>query len=966
MKKIFFLALGLMMSLGVQTLKAEPNIYASYSSNKLTLYYGEQKNSGDVTKWSTFKSYVIIVVLDESMKDARPESTSEWFLNFTELEHINHLDYLNTSEVTDMSYMFYGCKKLKTLDVSHFDTKNVKYMSYMFWGCTVLTALDVRYFDTQKVLNMTSMFAACQALTSLNVCGFDISNVKDMGGMFTYCTALKTIYCDNNWSTIVSKLVYTKNMFEETPALEGGKGTKYASTNPMDITYARPDESGSPGYFTHKEVTPKEVYTVFKDSTLTYYYDDKKDKHPSDAIVELYLPYKEDHVRFATYADKVKKAVIDPSMQDAKLTSFLSMFYNWTDVSVENGGMHNLENLETITGLKYLDTSEATSLSCMFAGCWKLKGPLDLSRFNTSKVEWMNMMFSGCSELTELDLTSFDVSSLKSTEIMFSGCSKLKTIYCNIDWTAAGISSSNKTFEYCTVLEGENGTKWKYSNPDDITYACPDETGKPGYFTKKAKIEIYAALSTDQKTMTLYYDRKREERGGVTDWTSKYNVETVILDESMKDALPTSTRFWFSEMSKLTDIQHLEYLNTSRVETMEGMFYKCAALTTLDLTTYNMLNANVTTLMFSQCAALKTIYCSDNWSARTKLTDSQNMFYGCTSLEGGNGTKYDDANPKDKTYAHLDESGNPGYFTKKTINEIYAVQSTDKTTMTLYYDNKREASGGVTTWSDFNSTVTTIVLDKSMTDARPTSTKHWFYMFSKLTEIQHLEYLNTSEVKDMLMMFCGCGALTTLDLANFDTKNVEDMSFMLSGCSTLTSLDLKSFDTKNVTTMSCMFALNTNLKDLNLSTFNTENVTNMSSMFWGCSALTSLDLTNFDIQKVTNTSSMFDYCPSLKTIYCNEDWSKSTALTDSDSMFADCPALVGGNGTKYNDVNPKDITYAHPDEDGNPGYFTKKTATGIETITNDQSPITNKIIKDNQILILRDGKTYTVDGRQVK
>ena len=163
-----------------------------------------------------------------------------------------------------------------------------------------------------------------------------------------------------------------------------------------------------------------------------------------------------------------------------------------------------------------------------------------------------------------------------------------------------------------------------------------------------------------------------------------------------------------------------------------------------------------------------------------------------------------------------------------------------------------------------------------------------------------------------------------------------------------------------------MFALNTNLAELNLSSFNTENVTGMNAMFWGCSALTSLDVTNFDIKKVADMSSMFNYCTALTTIYCNEDWSKSKTLTNSDYMFADCPALVGGNGTKYNDVNPKDITYAHPDEDGNPGYFTKKTATGIDQMSNVKSQMSNKIIKDNQILILRDGKTYTVDGRQVK
>ena len=411
----------------------------------------------------------------------------------------------------------------------------------------------------------------------------------------------------------------------------------------------------------------KEVYTVFKDGTLTYYYDDKKDTHPSDDTVELYLPEKYDHVRFATYGDKVKKAVIDPSMEDALLTSFACMFYNWT----ENEGMHNLPKMETITGLEYLNTSEAKSMLGMFAGCWSLKGPLDFSYFNTSEVTDMYMMFSGCSELTELDLSSFDVSKVGSMDFMFSGCKKLQTIYCNTNWASAGIRSSSEMFEDCENLEGDKGTKWMSTYPDDITYAHPDGLGgKPGYFSQITVKEIYAVQSTDKTTLTLYYDRKREERSGVTDWTSKKGANTVILDESMKEARPISTRLWFDSMTKLTEIQNLDYLNTSRVETMEAMFYQCAALTTLDLSSFDIRNNYVTAFMFSGCSSLKTIYCNEDWSVSTTLTSSDNMFSGCTSLVGGNGTNYNDANPKDVTYARLDEDGKKGYFTKKKETAI--------------------------------------------------------------------------------------------------------------------------------------------------------------------------------------------------------------------------------------------------------------------------------------------------------
>ena len=69
--------------------------------------------------------------------------------------------------------------------------------------------------------------------------------------------------------------------------------------------------------------------------------------------------------------------------------------------------------------------------------------------------------------------------------------------------------------------------------------------------------------------------------------------------------------------------------------------------------------------MFQKCTSLKTIYVSDKWNMGS-VTDSSYMFYGCTSLVGGNGTTYN-ASYIDKTYARIDTAGTPGYFTKKSV-----------------------------------------------------------------------------------------------------------------------------------------------------------------------------------------------------------------------------------------------------------------------------------------------------------
>jgi len=364
-------------------------------------------------------------------------------------------------------------------------------------------------------------------------------------------------------------------------------------------------------------------------------------------------------------------------------------------------------------------------------------------------------------------------------------------------------------------------------------------------------------------------------------------------------------------LKNLTKIQHLEYLNTSRVTdmtymfamcsslesidlsefntsnvtTMEGMFGECNALKSLNLNSFDVSDVQNVSKMFFNCTALTTIYCDSNWYDITPLAKSDNMFYGCTKLVGENGTACDGTNNLDITYARPDKPANsePGYFTIEPA-EIYA--TVNGTTMKLRFDKQRKRLGGVTDWSAYRKTTETIVLHELMQFARPTSTSRWFKDFESLTKIEHLEYLNTSEVTDMSGMFSGVSSLQSLDVSTFDIRNVTDMSHM------------------------------------------------------------------------------FEYCESLKAIYCDRSWSTTTAV--SDEMFKRCVAIVGGNGTTYKATNPDDATYARLDGGtGNEGYFTKDKPTSIDKVQNDQVPST-KVLRDGQLFIIRGDKTFTVTGQEIK
>jgi surface protein len=242
---------------------------------------------------------VSTVVFDPSFAAARPTSTYWWFSFMGNLSSIEGIEYLNTSEVTNMSRMFSTCWSMESIDLSHFDTGNVTNMSYMFNYCEALTSLDLSSFDTHNVFNMEGMFYECSSLTSLDLSGFNTENVKsfkemffdcvglnsmdlsnfdtrnagtmngmflecsgltsldlssfntanvvDMGYMFDFCRNLETIYVGDEWST--AAVTNSSGMFSDCLSIVGGKGTTY-DANHVDKAYAHVDGGPSdPGYF---------------------------------------------------------------------------------------------------------------------------------------------------------------------------------------------------------------------------------------------------------------------------------------------------------------------------------------------------------------------------------------------------------------------------------------------------------------------------------------------------------------------------------------------------------------------------------------------------------------------------------------------------------------------------------------------------------------------------------------------
>ena len=135
----------------------------------------------------------------------------QW-ISDVKLENILDIDLssFDTSQVTDMSFMFNSMSNLTALNLSNFDTSKVTDMSGMFQNTRNLTSLNLSNFDTSKVTNMQKMFAHMHSLTSLNLSNFDTSQVTDMSFMFNSMSNLTALNL-SNFDT--SKVRYMDYMF---------------------------------------------------------------------------------------------------------------------------------------------------------------------------------------------------------------------------------------------------------------------------------------------------------------------------------------------------------------------------------------------------------------------------------------------------------------------------------------------------------------------------------------------------------------------------------------------------------------------------------------------------------------------------------------------------------------------------------------------------------------------------------
>ena len=415
--------------------------------------------------WAKHAANIKKVVFAASFAKARPTSCYNWFRYCEKLTQIEGIEHLNTEEVTDMSWMFMGCKALASLDVTHFNTAKVTDMGVMFNSCSSLTSLDVSNFNTAKVTDMYTMFHCCSSLKTLDLTNFNTANVTDLGYMFEGCSSLKTLDLTNfNTEKVTSIIgmfhdcsslttIYVSDKFITTNVTRGNivfdgctalKGAIDYDANKTDCTYA----NYTNGYFTPEGGF--QAYAVFDadNSTLTFGYGAK----PAGAYD---LNEKPSYPGWVAIRNNIKKVVFDASFAKARPTSC----YYW---------FSGCDMLTQIEGIEHLNTEEVTDMSWMFMDCRGLTS-LDVSHFNTQKVTNMEHMFNRCSGLTSLDVSSFNTENVTNMTCIFFGCSGLTSLDVS-HFNTKKVTDMSCMFYECGKLTSLDVSHFNTGNVTDMSF----------------------------------------------------------------------------------------------------------------------------------------------------------------------------------------------------------------------------------------------------------------------------------------------------------------------------------------------------------------------------------------------------------------------------------------------------------------------------------------------------------------
>ena len=501
-----------------------------------------------------------------------------------------------------------------SFDASFAGFTGITTLSSWFSGCRGLTTIDLSNFNAANVTTTYRMFYGCSNLETITFGEhFTTDKVTTMNSMFSSCSKLEAITFGSQFTT--ANVTDMSSMFSSCTSLteldistftvESLANTEnmfYNCAN-LETIYAAADADWTGATLTNSNYMFQACSKLIG-GCGTYYENNWNGYNKTRARVDGL------NGQPGYFTDRNAPRPYAILSADQKMVSFYyDKLLATRKAAAENDGatfiIRSLSNTSNVTKPEWAtEVLTTVTFDDSFAGYTGL----------TALIDW----FHGCTALTTINgISNLNTANVTSMYGMFNNCSSLTELDLS-GFNTANVTSMNYMFFRCFSLAQLNLSSFNTSNVTSMNYM------------------FHNCSSLTELDL------------------SSFNTANVTSMYSM-----------FGNCTILQTITFGPQFTTANVSDMSAMFSSCSALTELDLSTFTVEKLTSAYSMFQQCSNLKTIYAKagTDWNASATLTSSSSMFFSCSKLVGGNGTRYS-SSPTDKTRARIDGgTGAEGYFT---------------------------------------------------------------------------------------------------------------------------------------------------------------------------------------------------------------------------------------------------------------------------------------------------------------
>lgn len=659
----------------------------------LTLYYdtnfgkGNDQGISESPLWMQLDERMKIksVVFDESFKDARPTTCVSWFLCFEALTTIEHLDYLNTSEVEYMNSMFTKCTSLETLDLSSFNTEKVTDMQTMFEGSTNLRTINLpKGFIGSNVTDLNGMFRGCVSLTELDLSGSNAEKVKKMGSMFYGCVALSNLNLSGFKTGSLTEMRYLFSSCQSLESLDlSGFNTENVTSMESMFSQCSSLRSLDLSSFNTSKVIGMNLM-FFNCTNLESIDLSSFDTENLQKMANMfYSCTKLDTLDLSSFATPNMTSMLS-AFQNCKNLKTIYVTSAFTTDKVTEGsyafaGCVNLPNFNPDkTGVEMAHTGEGGYLTAATASWVRWDAPTGTLSFHRGVTKPVGKNIYGLQygnrqdwndHAAEIKKVVFKAGFRDETHTTcsswFCGCTNLTSIEGIENLNTSYVNYMSEMFAQCSNLETLDLSHFNTENVVNMSkmfYGC----------TKLHDLNISSFNTENVKYMNEMFD-------GCS------SLETLDLSHfNTRNVLYSGLNYMFNGCSSLSSLDVSNFTTDKPRMQLDGLFKGCSSLQTLDLSSFSTGGASSVTDMFDGCSALRTIYVSNLFTFKYGVSSS-NMFRNCENLKGAIGFIPQN---KDSKYANYVS----GYLTKKVGtngNEIIGATGSPLTIDALPLDDSK-------------------------------------------------------------------------------------------------------------------------------------------------------------------------------------------------------------------------------------------------------------------------------------